>query len=95
MASYADRMEPHGEQSAQRFEAALDRMGAYLTGDSPLHDAATQLARRLSEMGIDYAIAGALALAAHGLARATEAVDVLISREGSSVSSRAGSDGDT
>ena len=75
-------MEPHSEELAERFEEALDRMGAYLMGASPLHDAATQLARRLSEMGIDYAIAGALALAAHGLVRATEDVDVLISREG-------------
>ncbi len=75
-------MEPHSDELGERFEAALDRMGAQLTGASPLHDAASQLARRLSELGIDYAIAGALALAAHGLVRATEDVDVLISREG-------------
>lgn len=49
---------------------------------SPLELAAEQIARRLREMGIDYAIAGALGLAAHGFVRATEDVDVLISREG-------------
>ena len=76
-------MEPRGtEVLAERFEAALDRMGAYFMGSSPLQDAASQIARILSELKIDYAIAGALCLAAHGVVRATEDVDVLISREG-------------
>jgi hypothetical protein len=76
-------MEPRSDEAlARRFEAALDRMGAYFMGSSPLQEAATQIARILSEMRIDYAIAGALSLAAHGLVRATEDVDVLISREG-------------
>lgn len=51
-------------------------------GSSPLQEAAAQIARLLSEMKVDYAIAGALGLAAHGLVRATEDVDVLITREG-------------
>ena len=51
-------------------------------GSSPVQEAATQIARLLSEMKIDYAIAGALCLAAHGVVRATEDVDVLIAREG-------------
>jgi hypothetical protein len=51
-------------------------------GSSPVQEAAAQIARLLSEMKIDYAIAGALCLAAHGVVRATEDVDVLISREG-------------
>jgi len=70
------------EALAARFEAALDRMGAYFMGSSPLQDAAAQIARVLSDMKIDYAIAGALCLAAHGVVRATEDVDVLIAREG-------------
>jgi hypothetical protein len=67
---------------AQRFEAALEYMGAYFMDTSPLQKAAREIARRLDEMGIDYAIAGALCLAAHGVVRATEDVDVLITREG-------------
>jgi hypothetical protein len=67
---------------AERFEAALDRLGAYFMGSSPLQDAAAQIARLLGELNVDYAIAGALSLAAHGVVRATEDVDVLISREG-------------
>ena len=67
---------------ARRFEAALERMGAYFMDASPLQRAAADIARRLTDLGIDYAIAGALCLAAHGVVRATEDVDVLITREG-------------
>src|SRR5436309_14979875 len=70
------------EPLAERFEAALERMGSYFMDSSPLQKTAADIARRLSEMGIDYAIAGALCLAAHGVVRATEDVDVLITREG-------------
>jgi hypothetical protein len=77
-------MEPRSDEAlAQRFEAALERMGAYFMGSSPVQEAAAQIARLLSEMKIDYAIAGALCLAAHGVVRATEDVDVLMAREGS------------
>ncbi len=50
--------------------------------DSPIHRAARAIAARLDALGIDYSIAGALSLAAHGLVRATEDVDVLLSRDG-------------
>jgi hypothetical protein len=76
-------MEAHGTEAlAERFEAALGRIGAYFMGSSPVQDAAAQIARLLGELKVDYAIAGALCLAAHGVVRATEDVDVLISREG-------------
>jgi hypothetical protein len=51
-------------------------------GKSPIHEAAQGLARLLDEAGIDYAIAGALSLAVHGFVRATEDVDVVITRDG-------------
>jgi len=50
--------------------------------ESPIQKAAHAIARELEQRGIEYAIAGALALAAHGLVRATEDVDVLIDRDG-------------
>jgi hypothetical protein len=75
-------MEPRGDEvRTERFQAVLERMGVYFTGASPLHAAAEQIARPLAEMRIDYAIAGALCLAAHGVVRATEGVDILIGRE--------------
>ena len=75
-------MEPRNEALAERFEAALERIGAFFMASSPVQNAAVEIARRLSDMGIDYAIAGALCLAAHGVVRATEDVDVLITRDG-------------
>ena len=75
-------MDPPNETLAERFEAALERIGSQLMGSSPLQKAAEDIARRLTEMGVDYAIAGALCLAAHGVVRATEDVDVLLTRDG-------------
>src|SRR5881628_797019 len=75
-------MKPSNEALAERFEAALERIGSYFMDSSPLQTAAADIARRLNEMGIDYAIAGAPCLAAHGVVRATEDVDVLITHEG-------------
>jgi hypothetical protein len=70
------------EALAERFETALARIGAFFMDESPVQKAAAEIARRLDEMGIDYAIAGALCLGAHGALRATEDVDVLVTREG-------------
>lgn len=75
-------MPSRDEALAERFEAALERMGAYFMDSSPLQKAAADIARRLDEMRIDYAIVGALCLAAHGVVRATEDVDVLLTRDG-------------
>jgi hypothetical protein len=66
---------------AKDFEARLARLGAYFVNDSPIQNAAHELAKRFEELGIDYAVAGAIALAAHGLVRATEDLDVLLSGE--------------
>lgn len=50
-------------------------------GKGSIHDAAAAIARLLTDMGIDYAIAGAIALGEHGFERLTTDVDVLIRRE--------------
>lgn len=75
-------MKPEAGSLAERFETALAEMGAYFLGSSPIQKSAADIARRLDELHIDYAIAGALCLAAHGVIRATEDVDILISRDG-------------
>lgn len=51
-------------------------------GESPVHAALLELGRRLDEMHIPYAIAGAMALNAFGYRRATVDVDVLLTAEG-------------
>lgn len=66
----------------RRVDAELAELEAFFMGESKIHRAARELARHLDDAGIEYAIAGALALAIHGYRRATEDVDVLITREG-------------
>lgn len=48
---------------------------------SPIHDAAMRLAKRLNEMEMPFAIAGALAVNAHGHKRLTADVDILLRKE--------------
>jgi len=50
-------------------------------GAGGIHDAAAAIGRVFTEMGIDYAIAGAIALGEHGFERLTTDVDVLVRRE--------------
>ena len=47
-----------------------------------VHQAALAIARRLDAANIPYAIAGAMALGAHGYERMTSDVDVLLTRDG-------------
>ena len=47
-----------------------------------VHQAVLEIARRLDQANIPYAIAGAMALGAHGYERVTVDVDVLLTREG-------------
>jgi len=63
-------------------DAVLDILGAYFMSKSPVHAAAQEISRLLEESGIPYAIAGAVSLAVHGFVRATEDVDIILTREG-------------
>lgn len=60
----------------------LKRAGEFFMGKSPIHAAAARFAEALSELGVPFAIAGALAASAHGHVRMTEDVDVLLTPEG-------------
>ena len=64
-----------------RADALLAEAEAYFMGAGGVHGAAAAIAERLTEAGIDYAIAGAIALGEHGFKRLTVDVDVLIRRE--------------
>ena len=50
--------------------------------ESAVHKTLRDIARRLDELGIPYAIAGGMALFFHGYRRFTEDVDILVTREG-------------
>lgn len=67
---------------AVSLDAVLRDVGAFFVGDSRVQQAAAELAARFDEAGVEYAIAGALCLGAHGVVRATEDIDVLLTKEG-------------
>jgi hypothetical protein len=51
-------------------------------GEAKVHQALHRIAGKLEELKIPYAVAGGMALNAHGFRRATVDVDVLVSQEG-------------
>lgn len=66
----------------QRFERALENAESFFMKTGKVHQAALAIARQLDAANIPYAIAGAMALGAHGYERVTSDVDVLLTREG-------------
>lgn len=64
-----------------RTDTLLAEAEAYFMGEGGVRNAAAAIAERLTQAGIDYAIAGAIALGEHGFKRLTVDVDVLIRRE--------------
>ncbi len=77
-----ERQSEQSEALGRRMEWGLAFMDDYFEGKSAVHSAARELAQRLDAAGIEYVIAGALALNAHGYMRATVDVDVILTREG-------------
>jgi hypothetical protein len=62
--------------------AAINHIGEFFMGTDPVHATLLNITKKLEALGIDYAVAGALALGAHGHVRATVDVDLLVTREG-------------
>jgi hypothetical protein len=61
---------------------ALDEGGLHFEGKSAVQRALRRITHRLDELGIPYAVAGALALFEYGYRRFTEVVDLLVTRDG-------------
>jgi hypothetical protein len=61
---------------------ALRQVDEFFMNTSPVQQTLRNLARRLSEAQIDYAVIGGMALALHGFVRPTQDVDLLLTREG-------------
>ena len=74
--------EPTAAGLDRRMDALLAEAQEYFMGEGGVHRAAADIARRLTDAGIEYAIAGAIALGEHGLKRLTVDVDILITQEG-------------
>lgn len=60
----------------------LEQVDEFFMSTGPVHRTLTNVARRLSDAGIDYAVIGGMALALHGFVRPTQDVDLLLSPEG-------------
>jgi len=66
----------------RRFWEGAEFSGRFFMAESPVHKALAKLVATLERDNIPYAIVGAMALNAYGHRRATEDVDVLMTREG-------------
>jgi hypothetical protein len=62
--------------------AAIEHIGRFFMGQDVVTQTLLRIAARLDELGIPYAIAGGMALGAHGYVRATVDVDILLTQEG-------------
>ncbi|HEV8488070.1 MAG TPA: hypothetical protein VGV87_31405 [Blastocatellia bacterium] len=60
----------------------ITEAGAFFMKTDPVHVTLNELARRLDEAGIDYAIVGGMALGYHGFVRVTQDVDLLLTGAG-------------
>jgi hypothetical protein len=60
---------------------ALDQGGLHFEGESLVQRSLRRISRRLNELGVNYAVAGGMALFRHGFRRFTEDVDILVTRE--------------
>jgi hypothetical protein len=58
----------------------MSESARFFDGSSKLHETLRELQKKLHELNISYAVIGGMALTAHGYARMTEDIDVLITR---------------
>jgi len=72
----------HEERLQGEYGRLLCEASAHFEGRSGVYRTLLNLARRLDEEGIPYAVIGGMALGKHGYARMTEDVDVLMTAEG-------------
>jgi hypothetical protein len=63
-------------------EWALSEGSRHFEGKSAVHAALHNIARRLDDLGIPYAVAGAMAMFSHGYRRFTEDIDLLVTADG-------------
>jgi hypothetical protein len=61
---------------------ALSEGERFFAGSSEVHESLRRITRQLDELGIPYAVAGGMALFAHGYRRFTEEIGLLVTREG-------------
>lgn len=75
-------MQPFEERMRLGGASAVKEATAFFMRDDPVHRTLNAIARRLDEAAVPYAVAGGMALVAHGYDRTTVDVDVLVTAEG-------------
>jgi hypothetical protein len=67
---------------AQNLPELLREVDAFFMAESKVHETFERLARRLSDLDVDFALAGGLAVGVRGHLRVTVDVDILTTKEG-------------
>lgn len=75
-------MEPFEDTARRGGNAALAHVGEFFMHEGPVYVSLRKITSKLEELGIPYAVAGGMALVAHGYERTTIGVDVLLTAEG-------------
>jgi hypothetical protein len=75
-------VQAYEEQLGESFARLLKEVDLYFEETGKLHSTLEDLARRLEEAGIPYAVLGAIAMARYGYRRMTVDIDLLLSPEG-------------
>src|SRR5712692_3915156 len=70
------------EQLNRDFDWALREGSMHFDKGNAVHKTLRRICKRLDELGIPYAVAGAMALFFHGVRRFSKDVDILVSRDG-------------
>jgi hypothetical protein len=70
------------EKLASDVAWALREGSMHFENESAVHQALFRISKRLSELGVPYAVAGGMALFFHGYRRFTEDVDILVTPQG-------------
>ena len=73
---------PYEVRLSGNLEWALSEGSRHFSERNSVHETLRRLAARLTELQVPYAIAGGMALFAHGLRRFTEGVDLVVTRQG-------------
>lgn len=63
-------------------ETAIQNAASFFMKTDPVHQALCEITKRLRDLGVDYAVAGGMALVAHGYDRTTVDVDILVTPQG-------------
>lgn len=63
-------------------ETAIQNAASFFMKTDPVHRALREITKRLRDLGVDYAVAGGMALVAHGYDRTTVDVDILVTPQG-------------